>query len=107
MQEKLDRLNTSIQESMTNVRLIKSFVREDFERNVLENQMRILWIHPLASKVMILTMPLMTLCMNFATVLVVWFGGRMVMKTDMSVGHIVCVLRHILYRFYVILCFCQ
>lgn len=87
MQEKLDRLNTSIQESMTNVRLIKSFVREDFEKERFgKSNEDLMDSSLLASKVMILTMPLMTLCMNFATVLVVWFGGRMVMKTDMSVG---------------------
>ena len=31
MQEKIDRLNSNIQESLTNIRLVKSFVREDFE----------------------------------------------------------------------------
>ena len=31
MQKKLDRLNSGIQESLTNVRVVKSFVREDFE----------------------------------------------------------------------------
>ena len=33
MQEKLDRLNSGIQEALTNVRVIKSFVREDFEED--------------------------------------------------------------------------
>ena len=31
MQEKIDKLNSRIQESLTNIRVVKSFVREDFE----------------------------------------------------------------------------
>ena len=44
MQKKIDRLNSGIQEMLTNVRVIKSFVREDYEEenedDILEEHFR-------------------------------------------------------------------
>ena len=80
MQTKLDKMNSGIQEALTNVRLIKSFVREDHEmekfrrsnEDLQENSLR-------AMKIVIMTMPVMMLAMNITTVAVVWYGGNMKM----------------------------
>lgn len=87
MQKKLDALNSGIQENITNVRVIKSFVRQDFEidkfdsanSDLMDNTMR-------ALKIVIATMPVMTLAMNVTTLVVVWMGGNFVIDGTMGVG---------------------
>lgn len=87
MQTRIDRLNSTVQENVTNVRVVKSFVREDFEtekfgranRDLKENAMS-------AVKTMIILHPALTLCMNLTTLTVIWLGGKTVMAGDMPIG---------------------
>lgn len=87
MQKKLDRLNSGIQESLTNVRVVKSFVREDFEigkfsglnQDLRDSGMR-------ALKIVIATMPVMMFAMNVTTLAVVWYGGNLIIGGFMPVG---------------------
>ena len=96
LQEKMDRLNSTIRESLTNVRVIKSFVRDDFEQdkfeeangNLKESSLR-------AFKVMITTMPLMGLMMNATTIAVVWFGGKQILVGDMPVGDLTAFITYV------------
>ena len=87
MQRKLDRLNSGIQESLTNVRVVKSFVREDHEiekfsrlnRDLKESSLR-------ALRIVITTMPVMMFAMNVTTLAVVWYGGNIIIAGNMPVG---------------------
>ena len=80
MQTKVDKLNSTVQESVTNVRVVKSFVREDYEVEKFENANSDLKNSGIsAMKVMILTGPFMTLFMNITTAAVVWVGSKLVM----------------------------
>ncbi len=87
MQKKIDRLNSGIQEALTNVRVIKSFVREDFEKKKFTDMNQDLKDSSLsAMKVVITTMPVMTLAMNVTTLAVVWYGGNIIIGGNMQVG---------------------
>lgn len=87
MQTRIDRLNSTVQEALTNVRVIKSFVRGDYEEERFQNSNQDLKESSLnAFKVVILMMPIMTLSMNVATLAVVWFGGRQILGGTMQVG---------------------
>lgn len=89
MQEKLDRLNSGIQEALTNVRVIKSFVREDFEEDRFREMNQDLKESSLnAMKIVIATMPVMMLAMNITTLAVVWYGGNIIIAGDMPVGNL-------------------
>ena len=80
MQTKVDKLNSTVQESVTNVRVVKSFVREDYETKKFEDANRDLKQTGIsAMKVMILTGPFMTLFMNITTAAVVCVGAKLVM----------------------------
>ena len=87
MQQKIDELNSTVQENITNVRVVKSFVREDFEEqkftaansNLKNTGMS-------AYKMMIVLQPFMTICMNLTTVAVLWIGGQIVMNESGMVG---------------------
>ena len=87
MQTKIDSLNSRIQENITNIRVVKSFVRDDFEKETFNKANEDLKDKSLsAMKIIILTMPIMTLAMNITTMAVVWFGGRQIIAGDMPVG---------------------
>ena len=87
MQRRLDRLNSGIQESLTNVRVVKSFVRENHEiekfsrlnRDLKESSLR-------ALRIVITTMPVMMFAMNVTTLAVVWYGGNIIIAGKMPVG---------------------
>ena len=87
MQRRLDRLNSGIQESLTNVRVVKSFVREDHEiekfsklnDDLKESSLR-------ALRIVIATMPVMMFAMNVTTLAVVWYGGNIIITGKMPVG---------------------
>ena len=87
MQGRLDRLNSGIQECLTNVRVVKSFVREDHEiekfsklnDDLKESSLR-------ALRIVIATMPVMMFAMNVTTLAVVWYGGNIIIAGKMPVG---------------------
>lgn len=96
MQKKIDGVNTTVQENLTNVRVVKSFVREDFENEQFRKANRDLKESGLrAINVMIFTMPLMTFFMNFTSLAVVWFGGKQVMAGDMMIGDLTAFITYI------------
>lgn len=87
MQKKLDRLNSTVQEALTNVRVIKSFVRGDYEeKRFADSNEDMREASMSAFKVVILMMPIMMLAMNITTLCVVWFGGRQILVGTMPVG---------------------
>ncbi|WP_058486699.1 ABC transporter ATP-binding protein [Defluviitalea phaphyphila] len=87
MQKKLDALNTVTQENLTNIRVVKSFVREKYEESKFKKaniELKDKTLH--AMKVVIFTLPVITLAMNITTLAVVWFGGRQVIIGSMTAG---------------------
>ena len=87
MQKKLDALNSNIQEVLTNVRVIKSFVRGSYEEERFAKSNEELKQSSLnAFKIVIFNMPIMMFLMNATTLAVVWFGGRQILAGSMPVG---------------------
>lgn len=87
MQQAIDDLNNDIGESITNIKVIKSFVREDYEiegfgkvNDALVNK------STSALKVMLLMQPVSALAVNITTLAVVWISGRQIMVGDMELG---------------------
>lgn len=96
MQTKIDGLNTNIQENLTNVRVVKSFVREEHQNEKFQEANRDLKKAGLsAMNVVILTMPLMNFFMNFTSLVVVWFGGKQVMIGSMQIGDLTAFVTYI------------
>ncbi len=89
MQERVDTLNSTVQENITGVRVVKSFVREDYERQKFSKANRDLKTSATrAVKVMIFLSPVMTICMNLTTAAVLWFGSDMVLSRTMDVANL-------------------
>ena len=96
MQEQLDKLNSDISESLTNIRVIKSFVREDYENkdfSVVNEGLREKSIA--AMKMVILQQPVITATMNITTLAVVWFAGRQIIVGSMPIGNLAAFITYI------------
>ncbi len=79
MQKNIDNLNSTVQENITNVRVVKSFVREDFETEKFENANKDLKSAGMsAMNNMIFMQPVQTFFMYVTTILVIWFGSKLV-----------------------------
>jgi len=86
-QKKIDALNSTVQESITNVRVVKSFVREDYEVEKFKTaNSELKNAGYSAMKLMIFISPIMTLIMNFTILAVIWFGGSIVLDFGMEIG---------------------
>ncbi|MCR5503496.1 MAG: ABC transporter ATP-binding protein/permease [Lachnospiraceae bacterium] len=96
MQEKIDALNNNVQEVLTGVRVIKSFVRGDYEEKRFAGSNEDLKQSSLrAFKLVIFMMPIMMLMMNATTLAVVWFGGRQVIAGSMEIGSLTAFITYI------------
>ena len=87
MQAALDGLNNNIGETVTNQRVIKSFVREEYEIERFEGRnAELVDKSTSALKVMLFMMPVSAVAINVTTLLVVWISGRQIMVGDMTIG---------------------
>ena len=87
MQTKIDALNNTVQENLTNVRVVKSFVRKDFENkkfNTVNTELKDSGMS--AMKNMIFMGPVMTIFMNITTLAVLWFGSQIVLGESGMIG---------------------
>ncbi len=87
LQIKIDTLNSTVQENITNVRVVKSFVREAQETEKFSRANRNLKEAGMAAmRVMIFMEPVTTFIMYATTIVVLWFGSGFVLDGGMSVG---------------------
>ncbi|HEY4935288.1 MAG TPA: ABC transporter ATP-binding protein, partial [Puia sp.] len=96
MQKKLDKVNAVIQENLVNIRVVKSFVREDFEMKKFassNDELREMSIK--ASGLVVLILPVMQLIMNLSIVAIVWYGGNKIIAGSFQVGQLMSFITYI------------
>jgi ATP-binding cassette subfamily B multidrug efflux pump len=97
VQQKLDRLNTVLQENIAGARLIKAFVRADFEGARFETANENFTSHSARVMQFMSSMsPALTICVNIGMVIVIWAGGQQAIHGDLSVGQIVAFTNYLL-----------
>lgn len=97
VQGKIDGLNSTVQENVTNVRVVKSFVREDKEKEKFAKANGELKKTGMSAMMMIIMIsPVMSFFMNATTIAVMWLGGNMVANnTGMSTGDLTAFITYI------------
>ncbi|MCD6475636.1 MAG: ABC transporter ATP-binding protein [Anaerolineaceae bacterium] len=97
VQEKLDKLNTVMQENLAGVRVVKSFVRQDYEieRFGSVNQEYAVQ-NTKSARLMGLLFPLMFFILNLGIVLVIYLGGIQVINGDLSLGGVVAFINYLM-----------
>lgn len=97
VQQRLDRLNNVLQENIAGVRLVKSFVRAEYESDRFEDANVDLMRHATrVMRIMASMGPVLTMCVNIGVVLVIWSGGLQVIEGSMSLGQIVAFVNYLL-----------
>ncbi|MBU6496725.1 MAG: ABC transporter ATP-binding protein/permease, partial [Acidobacteria bacterium] len=97
MQVKIDTLNRVLREQITGVRVIRAFVRGPFEaRRFLAANEDLTGTALRVNRVFAFMLPSMMLVLNFSSVAVVWFGGRLVSEGAMPIGNLTAFLTYIL-----------
>ena len=90
VQEKLSSLNTTVQENLAGVQVVKAFVRERFEIGRFKiNNNDYMAENIKVGKLMAVAMPILTILTNLGIVAVVWFGGRSVIGDRLTLGELV------------------
>lgn len=91
VQQKIDNLNDVVRENLINIRVVKSFVREDFEKRKFtrsNEDLRDTFVRAL--NVMITVMPVMQLVMNALVIVILWIGGQ----EGLQVGSIISLVNY-------------
>jgi len=97
LQHKLDGLNTVLQENIAGARLVKSFVRADFEGERFEAASEAFTDRSVrVMRIMSSMSPVLTMCVNIGVVIVIWLGGIHSIEGDMTVGQIVAFTNYLL-----------
>ena len=87
LQSKVDKLNSTVRENVTNVRVVKSFVREGYETEKFEEDNAALKDTALSAvKVLIWSSPVMNIFMYATVIAVIWSGHNIVRVGGMEVG---------------------
>ncbi len=96
--KKYDTLNSSIQENVHGMRVVKSFVREDYEKEKFGKASNdVAKDFKRAEKLLALNTPLMQLCFNMVMLFVCFFGSRLIVnsnETELNVGEMSALLTY-------------
>ncbi|HET9953026.1 MAG TPA: ABC transporter ATP-binding protein [Polyangiaceae bacterium] len=97
VQARLDRLNTTLQENLAGVRLVRSLVRRDFEEGRFQRDNRDMTEQSIRALEFAGAMtPALTLAINVGIVIVLWSGGLSAIRGALSVGQIVAFTNYLL-----------
>lgn len=97
MQAKIDGLNLTLQENLIGIRVVKSFVRNDFEKKKFKGSNDGLTDATVNASILAITiMPIMMLIMNLSTLAIIWFGGKMVFAGTLGAGELISFISYIM-----------
>lgn len=96
VQQLVDRLNGIVRENLINIRVVKSFVREDFEEEKFTRSSQDLQDMVVrASNIVVSAFPIMQLIMNLSVIAILWFGGVKVIHGDLKVGEFISFVNYL------------
>ena len=96
LQEKTDALNLVVQENLTGIRVVKSFVQEDYEREKFAKRNDDLRAtSQKAFGMVVINMPVMMLIVYGTIIAVMWFGGHMVYEGTLEAGKLLTYFTYI------------
>ena len=97
VQEKLDKLNTVLQENLAGIRVVKAFVRQDYEQErFAKANDDFAEMNVKSGRLIGGLFPLMFFIMNIGVVVVIYFGGLQVIEGTMTTGEIVAFISYLM-----------
>ncbi|HEY1489326.1 MAG TPA: ABC transporter ATP-binding protein, partial [Micromonosporaceae bacterium] len=97
MQVRIDKINRIMREQITGIRVIRAFVRDDYERTRFASANEDLRTVGLGTgRYMALMGPTVMMVINVSSVAVLWFGGHLVQSDSMSIGSLTAFLSYLM-----------
>jgi len=97
VQEKLDKVNTVMRECLAGIRVVKAFVRNDYEREKFSDvNMDYKNTTISAFRIMMLMMPTMMILVNGTIIAILWFGGLQAYAGIMDVEEIMACITYLM-----------
>ena len=97
LQRSMDHLNNVVQEGLTAIRAVKAFVRGTYEEEKFQAvNTELMSTSQRTFHYAVLNLPAFQLTMYAATVMIMWFGGNMVLQGTLQVGDLTGVLSYVL-----------
>jgi ATP-binding cassette subfamily B multidrug efflux pump len=97
VQQRLDRLNNVLQENIAGIRLVRAFVRADFESERFATANQDLTARSVrVMEFMSVMSPALTVCVNIGMVIVIWAGGLQAIRGELTLGQIVAFTNYLL-----------
>ncbi len=97
VQGRLDAINTVMQENLAGVRVVKAFVRSEYEMERFRHTNDgLMTVSTKAVRMVSVTMPLMTLILNLGVVGAIWIGGVQVSAGEMQVGQVIAFINYLM-----------
>lgn len=96
MLTKYDALNARVQENLTAIRVVKAFVREDYEIEKFDasaDDVRDAMVR--AEKLLVWNGPVMQFCMYGCMIAISWFGGRLIIGGAMQLGDLMSFISYV------------
>ena len=97
LQSIMDRLNRVVQEGLTAIRAVKAFVRDEYEEEKFgEVNADLTSSSETTFHYAVLNLPAFQAVMYSAIVLIMWFGGNMILKSNLAVGDLTGFLSYVM-----------
>lgn len=97
IQKNIDELNLVVREDVTSIRTVKSYVREDYEKMKFDKtNKKVKDVTTSTFKIAVINQPAFQFSMYFITVLLLWFGSKLVHKNTLEVGSLSALLSYVL-----------
>ena len=97
MQERIDRVNQVTREKLSGIRVIRAFVRTDFEERRFDvANMELTDVSLAINRIFAAMIPALMLIFNLSTVAIMWFGGLRVASGAMPIGNLTAFLTYIM-----------
>jgi ATP-binding cassette subfamily B multidrug efflux pump len=101
VQEKLDRLNTVLQENLAGVRVVKAFVRERHEIERFDGaNVRLMEKNIQIMRLVAILLPTMVMILNLAVAGAVWIGGTATLAGGMTIGQVVASINYLMFAMF-------
>ena len=92
---KYDELNASVQENVSAIRVVKAYVREDYETSKLKKASQAIYdIFLKAEKNVVLNMPVMQFTVYTCILLISWMGARMIVQNELTTGALMSLMAY-------------
>ena len=93
--EKYDDLNASVQENVSAIRVVKAYVREDYEKEKFSRANRNIYNMFLrAEKLVVINMPLMQFTVYACILIISWLGAKMIVAGGLTTGEMMSLLTY-------------